>query len=122
MRLSGRFQRLLVGVLLFAAAIVAVPFAGTSAASHPLELFVSQQTGYFFFWDPAEWTLADQSSEPGVDSLSLRDGDVQYDLLVFAADGLTPIDCIRDAFDTLAAATSTVALEALTAEGGPPIV
>lgn len=99
-----------------------VPQVTRAAMDHSFALFYSQQTGYFFFWDPDEWSLAGESSEAGVDSLSLRDGDIQYDLLVFPAAGLTPVDCIRNAVNSLAAAPTTAALEALTPEGGPPVV
>ena len=122
MRTGSRIQRLLVLLAAILATISAIPVAGTSAASHPLELFVSQQTGYFFFWDPAEWSLAGESSDDGVDALSLQDGDIRYDLLVFPTAAVTPIDCIRNAVDSLTDAPSTTSLEALTPEGGPPVV
>jgi hypothetical protein len=122
MRTQDRFQRVLVLLATILATLSAIPVAGTSAASHPLELFVSQQTGYFFFWDPAEWSLAGESSDDGVDALSLQDGDIRYDLLVFPAAGMTTIDCIRNAVDSLTADPSTTSLEALTPEGGPPVV
>lgn len=116
-------QRLIAGltVVLLALAATAVP-ATTIAADDPLELFYSEHTGYFYFWDPAIWSLEDEgeSSDPAGDWLTLSDGEVSLDLWAFLAPGVTTSECLRMAVDDFGSDPTVLEMEALTAEGGPP--
>ena len=100
---------------------VFVPPATTNAQTdQPYELFYSEQTDYFFFWDPQSWSLEGESSDAGVDGILLSDGEVRFDLRAFVAPGVTPTACLSSAVDELDADPSVLEIEALTAEGGPP--
>jgi hypothetical protein len=100
-----------------AASVVAV---STKAADHPLLLFDSEQTGYFFFWDPEIWSVAGESSEPGIDWIRFADGEIVVDYSALVAPGLSVTSCLQRELDQLASNPSIVAVEALTAEGGAP--
>ena len=123
MHIAGRFQRLLALLTVVLATAIAVPLAGTSAASPPLDLFVSPQTGYFFFWDATTWSKSDESSDPGFDSVRLQSKDgVIAGTTAFIAPGLSPDDCVRHVIDNLLSDLPHAEVEALSTEGGPPRV
>src|SRR5215213_847732 len=84
------------------------------------ELAYGQETGYFFFWDPAVLTLEEASFQPGVDYWRLTDGETTVDLWAYAAPGVTPADCVSNFLDQLAADPDTVSLEMLPIHGGGP--
>lgn len=94
----------------------------TNAADNPFELFYSEQTGYFFFWDAATWSIEEEgeSSDPGGDWIRLSDGETLFDLWAFSAPGMTTEECIRIAVDDFGSDPTDLEMEALTAEGGPP--
>ena len=90
------------------------------AADYPYQTFMSEQTGYFFFWDPGEWTFVDTSSQPGADWIRLSKGDIVADVSAIVAPGVSATACLQQQLDQLASTPSIVAVEALTPEGGPP--
>jgi len=116
-RYAGRLATIL-AVLGMLAPMAFVPPAIATAQSDPRwELYYSEQTGYYFFWDPATWSIETESSQPGFDSIRLVDGEEGlFDLSAFLAPGVTPTECLRTALDDLAADPSTLEMESLTAE------
>jgi hypothetical protein len=128
MSITRQWQRLIAGltVVLLAIAAVIVPATTTAQTNGVYDLFSSEQTGYFFFWDPGEWSLEQEGSEPGQDRVRFveraSNGEVLLDLWAFEAPGVTPVECMRGAIDMLAADPATLELTELTAEGGPLIV
>jgi hypothetical protein len=114
-----------------AALVVLIPAAFVPRAitnAQPVaaqELAYSQQTGYFFFWDPATASLEGESSDPGVDWWRLSDGEAFVDLWAFAAPDQTTEECVRNALDRFAADRATLEMKELwpdegMAGGGPP--
>lgn len=118
--------RALVAVVAMVISILAGSFVSpaitTAQSEQPYELFYSEQTDYFFFWNPQSWSLESESSDSGVDGILLTDGEVRFDLRAFVAPGVTPTACLSSAVDELDADPSVLEIEALTAEGGPPHV
>jgi hypothetical protein len=88
------------------------------------ELFYSAQTGYFTFWNPLVYTIEDQSSGSDGDWIRLYDEQdgITAEFFAFLAPALKTKDCVSTILDQLAAAPSTVDIEDLSEEGGPPQV
>lgn len=90
------------------------------AADNPFQFFLSDKTGFFFFWDPGEWTVVDTPPQSDVDSIRLSHGDIVADFTAFVAPGISATECLQQQLDQLVSKPSIVAVEALTPEGGPP--
>lgn len=118
----ARARRLLITFAAFMGLAASTAFLppAVRAEDHPFQIFLSEQTGYFFFWDPGEWTLVDTSSQPGADWIRLSKGDIVADVSAIVAPGISAAACLQQQFDRLASTSSIVAVEALTPEGGPP--
>jgi hypothetical protein len=112
----GRFARSVVVLVLIGLA----PLGHVAAKSGVDELAYSQETGHFFFWDPAVVSLDDASSEPGVDYWRFSDDGVATEIWAFVDPERTPESCVRDFLDGLAADPGTQAVEALPVIGGGP--
>jgi hypothetical protein len=84
------------------------------------ELAYGQETGFFFFWDPAALTLDEAASQPGVDYWRLTDGEATLDLWAYNAPEVTTAACVAGFLDQLAADPATVSLEMLPLHGGGP--
>src|SRR3954454_2300831 len=118
-----RFVALLLGMTLVVSCTGWLSTATARAQiEHGYELFYSEQTGYFMFWNPAYWTLEDQPPGSGGDWLRLRDDehDAVGELFAFQAPGITTTECLHTILDELARAPTTVTIEALSEEGGAP--
>jgi hypothetical protein len=85
------------------------------------ELAYSQQTEYFFFWDPATLSLQQESSAAGIDYWLLTDGEVNVNIWAYTAPGVTSDQCVADFLDQLAADPATRAMETLPVFGGGPL-
>src|SRR3954471_932559 len=88
------------------------------AADTSFQVFFSDQTGYFFFWDPGKWTLVAASSQPGVDWIRLSNGEIVADVSALVAPGISATACLNHQLDQLASDASMVSVEALSPEGG----
>ena len=127
---SGWMRRLAAIVAALAVLIPAVLLPQAIATAQPVatqELAYSQQTGYFFFWEPAILSPQGESSEPGVDWWRFSDGETRVDLWAFSAPAMTTEECVRAALDRFAADPATREMEALwpvegAAESPPPQV
>jgi hypothetical protein len=118
-----QFRRLGVLIVVLVAVSVASfePARSTLAQSGPAyELFYSEQTHYFFFWDPEKWTLEDQASEQGEDWVRLANGEIMAQYSALIAPGVDYVDCLHAMIDQLENEPSVLAVEALSAEGAPP--
>ena len=96
--------------------------AARAQTAQVYELFYSESTGYFSFWNPNIWTVQDQSTAKNSDWIRLYDDhyDVFGEIYAFLAPGVSTTDCLSTMLDQLAAAPSTMAIEALSEEDGPP--
>jgi hypothetical protein len=99
-----------------------VKMAEARVGIRPVELLQGDQFNWFIFFDPAIWTIAQHTSAPGLEQLRLTDGDSVVDYALFNAPGLTPEACIENVLALRADEPGVVAVEALTAEGGPPVI
>jgi hypothetical protein len=118
---TARRRLITFAALMGLAAFVASWFPATARVpDYPYQVFMSEQTGYFFFWDPGKWTFVDTSSQPGADWIRLSKGDIIADVSAIVAPGISATACLQQQLDQLASTRSIVAVEALTPEGGPP--
>ena len=121
MRSMRRLIRSMVIVLALLIPGVVMPRSSVIAQSGGFdELVYGQETGYFFFWDPAILSLQDASSEPGVDHWHLTDGGATVDLWAYLGIGVTTGTCVADALDMIARDPATVSMEMLPIHGGGP--
>jgi hypothetical protein len=120
----GWISRLLAVMVILAGLVptLLVAPATSNAADDLLELFYSDRTGYFFFWDADTWSLVDAgtSSDPEGDWILLSDGEVDVDIWAIHAPGATTSECLGVAMDGFYADPSVLEIEDLSAEGGPP--
>jgi hypothetical protein len=106
--------------LLASGALVPSTLVSAQSGVHD-ELAYGQETGYFFFWDPARLSLQDESSAPGVDHWRLTDGDATVDIWAYSGAGTTTADCVGDALAMIAADPATVSIETLPIYGEGPV-
>ena len=117
MRRPAPFRAVASLMLIIAFAPLSVASAQSGVAD---ELAYSDETGYFFFWDPALLSLVKESTEPGTDHWRFSDGEATVDVWAYAASGVTGEACVRDILARLTAYPATASLEALPAYGGGP--
>lgn len=128
MRLTiGRAHRVVAVATALAVLVSATVLQAAATMAQPAdayELFYSQQTGYFTFWNPLVYTIEDQSSGSDGDWIRLYDAQdgITSEFFAFLAPDLKTTDCVSTILDQLAAAPLTIDVEALSESGGPPRV
>jgi hypothetical protein len=102
----------LAGLLASSAALAPIVAPGAAAQS-PLDLYVSDQFEYLFFFDPGLWVIEEETTELDSDYVFLSNGEVFVYYLAFEAPGVSTDDCLRDVLNELAIDTEILSVEPL---------
>ncbi|MFT4037693.1 MAG: hypothetical protein QM692_05900 [Thermomicrobiales bacterium] len=98
--------------------------AGAEGIDGPQTVYQSAEFGYVFFWNADEWTVTEQSAQPGVDQVSLINtaGDLAFTVYGYTAPGTTPESCINDGLTQMANTPGVTRVENLEYLGTEPEV
>jgi hypothetical protein len=91
-------------------------------ASGPVELRRSEEFGYLFWWDPAEWAVEVEDTEAGSDWIRLGNDTAFVDIWGLAAPGMTAGDCVGEHLRAIESDSAVVRFESLWQPGAAPEV
>lgn len=101
-----RCSRLLIALLIATAFTLPRASMPTATAQilhgNGIELYRSEGFGYFLWWDPASWSLDEQSAEPGFHHVRMSKDATFVDFFGYAQPGITPRQCVEDVLARLA--------------------
>jgi hypothetical protein len=126
LRITTSSRRLSLAVacscLVFLAAALIPPMQRSAEARERIELYRSDGFGYFFFYDASRWQTVDRSSGGGSDSVRFSDGATIVNYTATYDPDTTLARCVEGHLAWLTSNPGVLAVEALSAEGGPPQV
>jgi hypothetical protein len=93
-----------------------------TAQSSNVQLYRSEQFGWFMFYDASVWQIEETSSEPGFDFVSFSDEEVLVEYYAFDAPGMTPGECVEAILNELYQNPAILEIQALSDEDEPPTV
>lgn len=104
--------------LLALSAALAPHLAPGGAAQSSLDLYVSDQFDYLFFFDPALWVIEEEITDLDSDYVFLSNGEVFVYYLASEAPGVSTEDCLRDILAELALDSEILSVEPLISGDG----
>jgi hypothetical protein len=120
---SMRIAAAMIVVIVMASVAAYGPRAGNIVlAQNAIELYRSEQVGWYFFYDAATWAIEEESAEPGSEFVRFSDGEVYVDYLTLDAPGTTPEQCVEEVLAVLSDDPTIIDVEALSDEPGPPTI